>query len=371
MDKIAIDLLWVRPGEVGGTEFYIKNLLDGFCRLTGNFCFVLLVAKDNYDTFSKYKSDKRFIVLRADIKSCNITKRIIWQNLHQNKFLKRNGIKKCFEPVYCKPWFNGCIEYICVIHDLQALHYPHYHPFHEVLFSRMCWRFDIWNAKRIITISEWVKKDILYRYNRNEKEIKVIYNPVQAKKEDVIPFVVIKEKYGIEEKQFYYTVSQLIPHKNLKTLLDVMVKIKKEQPGMPDKLLISGVNGNAAGELKTLILNKGLTNNVILTGFIDDKERNTLYQASNAFLYPSVFEGFGMPPIEAMMLGNVVITTSCTSIREVTQNKANYVKDPYDVNEWISKMKSPQNLSDQMDFDRYNPEKISKMYLEYLTDNFK
>lgn len=148
MEKIVIDLLWLRPGKVGGTESYIRNLLDGFLKLEEDFDFTLLVSKDNAETFKKYEDDLRYHLLQANINSAGIAKRIIWQNLNQNRFLRKNGFCKCFEPVYCKPWFNGGIDYICVIHDLQAYHYPKYHPLHEVLYSRLCWRMDAFNAAK-------------------------------------------------------------------------------------------------------------------------------------------------------------------------------------------------------------------------------
>lgn len=261
MEKIAIDLLWLRPGKVGGTESYIRNLLDGLAELKDEFNFTLLVSQDNADTFRKYEKDRRFHLLIADIRSENIGKRIIWQNLYQNRLLRRNGFRKCFEPVYCKPWFNGGIQYICVIHDLQALHYPEYHPFHEVAYSRLCWRVDAMNAARIVAISEWVKTDIERKYGR--KDIKVIYNPILVRENEVAEFDSLRQKYGIERKQFCYTVSQMIPHKNLMTLIYMMEKIvngrknSKTPPslvetgdGLPHRLLISGVNGNAAEELK-------------------------------------------------------------------------------------------------------------------------
>ena len=207
MEKIAVDLLWLRPGRVGGTESYIRNLLDGLAKLEEAFDFTLLVSRDNADTFRKYESDKRFHLLTADIKSENIGRRIIWQNLFQNRLLRKNGFRKCFEPVYCKPWLNGGIQYTCVIHDLQALHYPEYHPFHEVAYSRLCWRMDVWNAARIVAISRWVRKDIEQKYGR--KDIEVIYNPILIKKDEVAPFDSLQKKYGIEKKQFYYTVSQI------------------------------------------------------------------------------------------------------------------------------------------------------------------
>lgn len=385
MEKIAIDLLWLRPGKVGGTESYIRNLLDGFEKLEEDFDFTLLVSLDNADTFRKYEADKRYRLLTADIKSENIAKRILWQNMFQNRLLRKNGFQKCFEPVYCKPWFNGGIQYTCVIHDLQALHYPKYHPLHEVAYSRLCWRMDALNAARIVAISHWVKSDIERKYHR--KDIEVIYNPILVKEDEVEDFASLQKKYNIEKKQFYYTVSQMIPHKNLQTLIAVMDKIVHRKNGyaenadwhqgygqnavscrdLPDKLVISGVNGNAAEELKKQIQDKNLQDAVILTGFVSNEERNSLYQNCHTFLFPSVFEGFGMPPVEAMLFKTRVITTRCASIPEVTQGKAVYVDDPYDIEEWIDKIQDDR-VQETMDFGVYAPERIAKQYLAFLKE---
>lgn len=365
MEKIAIDLLWVRPGKVGGTESFIRNLLDGFIKLKEDFAFTLLVSLDNADTFRHYENDKRYHLLIANIESANIAKRIIWQNLFQNRLLRKNGFKKCFEPVYCKPWLNGGVQYVCVIHDLQAAHYPQYHPFHEVAYSRLCWRMDVINAAGILTISDWVRADIEQKYHR--KDIEVIYNPVLVKADEVVDFELLREKYHLEKKQFFYTVSQMIPHKNLRTLIDMMSRIvnDRKEDALPDKLVISGVNGNAAEELKKQIKEKNLQDAVVLTGFVSNEERNTLYQNCHTFLFPSVFEGFGMPPIEAMLFKARVITTRCASIPEVTQGKAVYVDDPYDVEEWIDKIRNSYS-QETMDFSVYDPERISKRYLDFL-----
>lgn len=395
MEKTAIDLLWLRPGRVGGTESYIRNLLDGLAKLEEAFDFTLLVSRDNADTFRKYESDKRFHLLTADIKSANIGKRIIWQNLFQNRLLRKNGFRKCFEPVYCKPWLNGGIQYTCVIHDLQALHYPEYHPFHEVAYSRLCWRMDVWNAARIVAISGWVKEDIERRYGR--KDIRVIYNPILIRENEVVEFDSLGRKYGIERKRFYYTVSQMIPHKNLMTLIKVMEKIAERKKDMeencveetsvrsvagdagargtdtlPCRLLISGVNGHAAQQLKAQIADKNLQDIVTLTGFVSNEERNTLYQNCHTFLFPSVFEGFGMPPVEAMLFHTPVITTKCASIPEVTQGKAVYVEDPYDADEWIGRMlevdRERRDAREDPDFALYAPERISCQYLDLLKE---
>ena len=136
---------------------------------------------------------------------------------------------------------------------------------------------------------------------------------------------------------------------------------------LPKKLVISGVNGSAENELKTLIVKKNLQDNIIFTGYISNAERNTLYKGCHSFLFPSVFEGFGMPPIEAMLFGTKVVTTKCTSIPEVTQEKALYVNDPYDADEWIETIKCDWN-SKKIDFSDYEIKSIAKKYMELLQE---
>lgn len=371
--KIAIDLLWLRPGKVGGTESYIRNLLDSFEMLDREFEFVLLTSRDNADTFTHYLKDKRFSMLTANIENKDIGKRIIWQNLFQNRLLKKNEIKYCFTPVYCKPWLNGGIEYVVTIHDLQAWHYPQYHPFYEVVYSRLCWYCDAKTAKKIITISNWVKEDIITKLNVSENKVDVIYNPILIKSEEE-GFDHISKRYHLDGK-YFYTISQLIPHKNLETLISVMEKIVSGHMQMPQKLVITGVNGNATEQIQKLIHEKHLEQNIVLTGYINNAARNTLYKHCTVFLYPSIFEGFGMPPIEAMALGRPVITTRCTSLPEVTQDNALYVSEPKDVDEWVRKIAECINLeaanNKKLNVNVYNSKILASQYLDLLTKIFQ
>lgn len=365
----AVDLLWLRPKKVGGTEFYIRNLLDGFLRLEEPFHLFLLVSKDNKETFRHYTEDERIELLETEVVSANIPGRILWNFFCQNRFLRKRGIRKCFVPVYCRPLFNGGVAYVNVIHDLQAAHHPEYHPFHEIAYSRLCWWLDAHFSRHLVAISDWVRDDVREKYHVKSEKITTIYDPITVVKEEIVSFDCLAKKYHVAEKDFYYTVGQLIPHKNLDTLIAVMERIKNTGVKLPHRLLISGVNGESREKLEKQIRERGLEREVTLTGFVENAERNALYRHCRAFLFPSVFEGFGMPTIEAMLFGTMVIATDRACIPEVTQGKANYVKDPYDVEEWIRVMENPVDRIVEVDFSQYDQMELSRKYFELLREH--
>lgn len=361
--KLAVDLLWVRPNKVGGTEFYIRNILSGLMKLEDDFEVVLLLSRDNADTFDNYFSDVRFKKIICNVESANVWKRVLWQNIHMIGLLEKNGISLCFEPVYSKPFLKSKqVKFITTIHDLQAYHYPEYQNRLKVLWLKVCWRNTVKTSDKIIAISEFVREDILKRYRVPSNKVITIYNAIKIDTSDIMDFSCIGEKHNIEPYNFYYTVSSLAPHKNLITLLNVMKAIKENNLELPKTLLISGVNGRAKSDINSLIEKYGLENNVKLTGFVEDAEKNTLYKYCQAFLFPSIFEGFGMPPIEAMAFGAHVVTTKKTSLFEVTQGKAEYVDNPYDINEWIGVLNRKDREKQAVNLSVYAEKDIAAKY---------
>ena len=367
MDKLAVDLLWLRPGKVGGTEFFTRNLLDGFTELDEQFKLTLICSEDSADSFRKYESDPRFEILTTPVANANISKRIIWQNLHLNSFLKKNGLKRCFSPVYDRPVLRGGIDWYTVVHDIQAIHYPKYHPLHEVLYSKMVWNADRRNSILNITTTDYVKEDIVKYYRFDPEKIQVINIPVTVDKPMVSDetYDAFCKKYSIEG-EYFYSISQMIPHKNFPTLVKLMAEIRKNHPELPQKLYISGISGNGTAEFEALLKEEDLEDTIIRTGFIPNEDKILFYSNCKYFLFPSYFEGFGIPPVEAMMCGATVVTTNKTSIPEVTQGKANYVDDPLSVDEWINVIKDAVNRDNEMDFERYDKKVIAQQFYDVL-----
>lgn len=335
--KIAIDLLWVKHKEVGGIESYIRNLLDAFTESEYPFQAILIVSLDNRDSFRKYYSDKRFSEYVINIYSHNVKQRIFWQNFHLSHLLKRLKVDFCFEPNYSMPILKSKkIKFVTTIHDLQALHYPEYFSKFKNLWMRISWKNVAKKSTIIVAISNYVKADIERQYPKILKEkIHTIYNPIALNYHENTS-IDIFPKLGIKEKEYFYTVSSLLPHKNLPTLIKAIAYLHKYDSSLPNVLVISGVGGKSRTEVEKLAKENGVK--VILSGFVSNDERNALYKGCSVFLFSSLFEGFGMPPVEAMMLGVKTLSTKTTSLYEVTQGKCVYVDNPLDVKEWADKI---------------------------------
>ena len=363
--RIGIDVTWLKPSKSGGVESFFRNLLDGFLVLEDKNEYYLFLAKDNIESFLHYQKDNRIKCIECNTKANEVIKHLIWQNIYQWNLFEKYKVDLCYFPVYETPILkNKKLTSITTIHDIQAIHYPEYFPKSERIWYNIGWKATIKNSDLVVAISDFTKNDLIEHFSYKNK-FKTIYNPIVLNNNEPIEFSILSEKYGIKKDDYYYTVCSMLKHKNLISLVNVIEKINNSNLNIPKKLVISGVSGPNKENFYNEIKEKGLENNVILTQFVSNEERNCLIQNSNVFLFPSLFEGFGMPPIEAMMLGSKVISSKKTSLYEVTKNKCVYVENPLDVDEWIKKIVQIQKEEKRIiEFPEYTKENIARQYLD-------
>jgi len=231
---------------------------------------------------------------------------------------------------FTAPPFAPC-KVVTAIHDISYEHLPETFNRRSVFQMKLTIRHTALHAMRIITPSEYSRQDIIDTYKIAPEKVTTILQAAPAhvrKVEDVVELGRIRSKYDLPS-EFILGVGSVQPRKNLRRLIEAYSRLAKHERDFPPLILVgkhawlSGSSVDAAAEF-------GVADKVRFTGFVPDEDLAGLYSAATLFVYPSYFEGFGLPPLEAMQCGVPVIAGNKTSVPEVVGD-AGILIDPFDI----------------------------------------
>lgn len=206
---------------------------------------------------------------------------------------------------------------IVTVHDLSFIRYPEFHTPENREFCLSQLEKIKKQADCVITVSEFSKKELVEIGGIDEQIIRVVYEaaaPIFKPAKDKNKFKKILKKFGIKKDYILY-VGSVEPRKNLRTLIRAFSRVLENK--IDCVLVLAGGTSWLTAELKEEISNLGLGEKVIFTGYVTDEELLGLYNLAQVFVYSSFYEGFGLPPLEAMASGCPVITSNASSLPEV------------------------------------------------------
>jgi glycosyltransferase involved in cell wall biosynthesis len=323
MARIAID---ARKWRDYGIGTYVRNLVRHLARLDTQTTYYLLCDSGDVPTLRDLAANFVPVVDESGGYSFREHVSIPWK-------LQRLGVDLLHEPHYVLPLLNRS-RAVVTIHDCIHLLFPQYLPTAGALqYAKFMMGSAIRRSQVVFTVSEASRQDILRFYpEADEERVVVVPNAIDPNLianpgPDEIERV--RERYQIRGRFVLYA-GNIKPHKNLDRLIQAFALLKR-QPSLEDvKLLIIGDEIHKYGSLRRAVETAGIRQDVRFFGFVPDSTLSALYRLASVFAFPSLYEGFGLPPLEAMACGAPVVTSKISSLPEVVGDAALLV-DPYSV----------------------------------------
>jgi glycosyltransferase involved in cell wall biosynthesis len=318
--RIAID---ARKMHDFGIGTYIRNVLRGLARLDRATEFVVFCRPDDVEAVAELGENFRAVAETARPYS-------VAEQLTIPLALARERAHLLHEPHYVLPVATRCRS-VVTIHDCIHLVLPQYLP------GRMAYvyaRGAMWNAvrksDRILTVSEASKRDILRFFDVDEAKIEVIYNAIDERflePPDEERMDLVRQRYQLDHPFLLYA-GNIKPHKNLVRLVEAFSRVRAA--GLDDlRLVIVGDEISKYPPLRHAVHRHRVDKHVRYLGFQPHETLAAIYRLARAFVFPSLYEGFGLPPLEAMACGTPVVVSNVSSLPEVAGGAAVLV-DPYD-----------------------------------------
>lgn len=384
-------------GDKTGTENYSYQLLKSLAKIDRENDYKVYI-RPGVSVGENWPKNFKFLILNFPF---------LWTQGGLALQTFKDKLDVLFVPAHTLPIIRKPgLKTVVTVHDLGSEYLPSMHQFKQRLYLGVMQKYQLNTANYIISVSNATKEDLIKRININPQKITVIYegfdkNLFQPVKNDTL--VNSLKQYGLTPQNYFVFVGTVQPRKNIERLIAVYAKwscspgrkaprARSNRPlqvcSMPGRnsvissevhgtapvaltgsgfavpsLVIAGSKGWLSEEIYKLPKKLGIENRVRFLGYVPDKDLPVLYSGAKAFVFPSLFEGFGLPILEAQACGCPVITSNLSSMPEVAGKGAIYV-NPYDIDDIVKGMKEIENGKLRMEKVKLGLENIKRFSWE-------
>jgi glycosyltransferase involved in cell wall biosynthesis len=301
-----------------GNEVYIRNLLHQFVRLDGRNEFITYLSKPFADVEVPGAFERRHVSANPFVRlGLDLPLRL------------REDCPDLLHVQYTGPLFCP-VPMVVSVHDVSYLEYPQYFTRFRAAQLKLTVKRTVQAAARVLTPSEFSRDAILRHYAIDDRKVVVIPNgvaPVFRPVERQVAAAAVQRKYAIPTP-FALMVGDLQPRKNHMGLLRAFEDVLRAHPNLPHGLVFVGKETWYSKELHRAVAASGIADRVHFTGFVEDADLVHFYGACDLMVFPSFYEGFGLPILEAMACARAVACSNLTAMPEVADGAA-ILFDPY------------------------------------------
>lgn len=295
-----------------GNEVYVRNLLENYARLDRDSQFYAYVCSEYAASEVPNRFEKRSVSTNPFLRlGYDLTRRVLIDKpdlLHV----------QYTAPVYCPAPF------VVSVHDVSYLERPEYFTAPRRLQLKATVANTVQRAARILTVSDFSRQRIQAAYNIPAERIQVIYNAVSPQFRSVQPktaFNTVSEKFGVQWP-YILSVGDLQPRKNQIGLIEAFEELIRNYPQLPHHLVLVGKPTWFAPRVYEAAQKSGVFERIHFTDFVNDEDLIHLYNAAELFVFPSFYEGFGLPILEAQACGRAVACSNTSAMPEVADSAA-------------------------------------------------
>ncbi|MBI3694244.1 MAG: glycosyltransferase family 4 protein [Acidobacteria bacterium] len=314
--------------KLTGNEVYIRSLLQSFAKLDSSAEFLAYVSEPDVNGWVPARFQKR-----------HVTGNRYWRLGYHLAGCLRRDRPDLVHVQYNAP-FLCPVPIVVTVHDISFIEHPEYFPGSRAWQLRLSTRITLQRAAKILTISEFSRQRIARCFHIDPDEIVVTplaaqdhFRPLDRAKAACH----VRERLGIEGP-YVLTVGDIQPRKNQVGLVRAFRELVQATPHLPHRLVLAGKETWFSPHVREEVRRAGLDGRTVFTGFVPEEDLAALYNAADLFVFPSFYEGFGLPVIEAMACGRPVICSHSGSLPEVVDRAAILV-DPHCTAELVQAMR--------------------------------
>jgi len=322
--RIAIDATSV-PRQRAGAGTYICNLVQALAQVDRDNTYFVFAKRETFDGRSLQRDGFRLLPVRFASRPA----RMLWEQAMLPLHLRRLGVDILHSPHYTTPLASAGWRRVVTFHDVTFFLLPRRYPVLRRLYFQGASRAGARLADLAIAVSETVKGDVVRHLGLPAERVRVVplapgpgFHPL----EDSARMEAVRSRYGLPPR-FILNVGTLEPGKNQATLVRAFHRLKGQ--GLEQGLVVAGQKGWMYEKLFRLVDGLGLSEDVRFVGYLPDDDLAAVYNMADLFVFPSLYEGFGLPPLEAMACGLPVVASSAPALAEVLDGAALLV-DAYD-----------------------------------------